>query len=324
MRRVLAILASCLLLILVSVGTVAAQATPVVAPATPSGPVPSSYPEVLIKATDFHFDMPSQIAAGYTRVTLENDSATNTHHAMFMQLHPGKTVADFEAAAKASAKEGFGALFAVATSVGGPGSIDPGQRTTVIMNLQPGLYVVICAIPDAQGVPHYLHGMMTPVEVTGTAATGPEPGSEATVDLVDFAFQNLPSAPAAGQHVWKVTNKGPMIHEMAIFQLGLGVTPDQFKALLMASVAPPSASPAASPMATGTPMAAASPAASPAAGAPPAIDVAGVAPMSPGQTVWAVLDFQPVTYVAVCFVPDQATGKPHFAEGMFMPFTVPQ
>jgi len=46
--------------------------------------------------------------------------------------------------------------------------------------------------------------------------------------------------------------------------------------------------------------------------------------MSPGQTGWAVLEFQPVTYVAVCFVPDQATGKPQFAEGMFMPVTVPQ
>jgi hypothetical protein len=44
--------------------------------------------------------------------------------------------------------------------------------------------------------------------------------------------------------------------------------------------------------------------------------------MNPGYTNWAVLDFAPADYVAICFVPDPETGAPHFALGMIMPFSV--
>jgi hypothetical protein len=44
--------------------------------------------------------------------------------------------------------------------------------------------------------------------------------------------------------------------------------------------------------------------------------------MSPGFTVWSVLDFEPGDYFAICFVPDAESGAPHFALGMIAPFTV--
>jgi hypothetical protein len=44
--------------------------------------------------------------------------------------------------------------------------------------------------------------------------------------------------------------------------------------------------------------------------------------MNPGYTNWAVLDLEAGDYLAICFVPDPATGQPHFALGMVMPFTV--
>lgn len=36
----------------------------------------------------------------------------------------------------------------------------------------------------------------------------------------------------------------------------------------------------------------------------------------------AAHDFQPATYLAVCFVLDPASGMPHAAMGRLMPFTV--
>jgi hypothetical protein len=44
--------------------------------------------------------------------------------------------------------------------------------------------------------------------------------------------------------------------------------------------------------------------------------------MSTGFTVWSVFDFEPGDYFAICFVPDPASGAPHFALGMIAPFTV--
>ena len=44
--------------------------------------------------------------------------------------------------------------------------------------------------------------------------------------------------------------------------------------------------------------------------------------MSPGNTVWAVLDLEPGDYIAICFVPDAESGAPHAMLGMIAPFTV--
>lgn len=287
----------------------------------------TSYPEVMITGVDYGYQMPDTFEGGYTRVTLKNASPDMTHTALFLAPHPDKTIADVEAALKAAPTAAdLGKILAVASSIGGPASIDPGQTSTVIMNLPAGQYVVFCPIPGPNGAPHYALGMQKTVTVTAPSASLPAPTAELTVDLADFKFENLPDTVPAGQHIWEVTNKGPQVHEMTLFSLAPGISPDQFKAMLSSAEAP--ASPAASPMAgmamgTAPAMASSSPAAgSPAAGAPPVVDFGGVGAMNPGYTVWAVLDLQPGTDVAVCFVPDEKTGIPHFMEGMFMPFTV--
>ena len=224
--------------------------------------------------------------------------------------HFGLDVDDFEAAAKS---KDFGALFAVSSSAGGPGSIDAGQESTVIFNLQTGTYVVVCVIPDENGTPHYQMGMLAPLTVTEVLTAGTEPTAETTVDLIEFSFKNLPAELAAGKHIWKVTDTGKQLHELGICKLSPGVTFDQVKAMLSA---PPPASPVAG-------QASSSPAATPVmSGPPPFVVVAGVAPMSPGETNWAMLDLTAGGYFAICFVPDPKTGAPHFALGMLMPFTV--
>jgi len=280
-------------------------------------PAAGSYPVVAIEAKEYAFDIPASISGGWTQINFRNIGGT-THHAMFMKLNDGVTQDAFKEAAMGS--DNFGALFALSVSVGGAPSIDPGITATTILNLDPGQYAVICAIPDdATGMPHYQMGMLAPVEVTAAAAELSAPATELTIDLKEFQFQNLPTELPSGSHVWEVTDTGEQVHELGLVQLAPGVTFEMVQAMLSA---PPAATPeggvAASPAVEVSPAAGASPT----AGGPPFTVIAGAAPMSPGQTNYTVFDLPVGDYFAICFVPDQASGAPHFALGMIQPFSI--
>jgi len=272
----------------------------------------SSYPTATITAENdgdgFKFGTPDSFPTGYVAVTLDNKS-DGEHHAMFMKMNADTTPEQFTEKVLNSSNPGEFAALAV--SAGGPGSVSPGQKSTVIMNLEEGPYVLICEVPGPDGTPHYKMGMITTVQAKadGTPVTT-APTAETTVDLVDFAFDGLPANLPSGQHVWEVTNTGKQPHEMIVELLSPGVTADAAYQMLTSEAAPPPATPGA-----------AAPAESPAAG-PPFVAVAGAAPMDPGNTVWPVLDLEAGDYVTVCFIPDPETGKPHIMLGMYAEFTV--
>jgi hypothetical protein len=228
------------------------------------------------------------------------------HHAMIFKLNEGKTADDFPAALA----QGLPGLFALGTAVGGPGGIGPGQQATVIHDLAPGNYLVLCLIPDEDGIPHAAKGMVLPVTVTAGTGTGAAPQADATITMMDFHFMGLPATVSPGAHVWEVTNQGQQVHELAIFKNAPGVTFEQVEAIFAAPEATPMAG-----MDEGTPMAAET-------GPPPFASVAGLAPASPGAGGWIVLDLDAGDYFAICFVPDIDSGAPHFALGMISPFSV--
>jgi hypothetical protein len=265
------------------------------------------YPEVVITAIEYSFDMPASIPGGLTKLTLDNQG-TMDHHAMFLRVHDDATLEDVKSALQSGQ---LGPVFAAATSVGGP-SCGPGHRASVIADLPAGHYTVICAIPDEDNVPHYAKGMMSDLEVTEATTTATAPTADATVTLSDFMFTDLPMNATAGSTIWEIDNAGPQLHEIVICQIQPGFTFDQIDAMLTA----PPATPAAGDEAA---TAAASPMAMMGA---PFVGIGGAAPMSAGQTNYALLDLVAGDYFAICFVPDQKTGAPHFALGMIMPFTV--
>lgn len=271
--------------------------------ATPAAGAPADYPEVLITAVDMAFGMPARMAGGWTRVTLRN-AGQSDHHATFMRLGEGKTFADFEAA---MAEPGFTAMLAISEAIGGPGSIAPGEESSVILDLTPGQYAVICAIPGPDGMPHYLMGMASALEVSEPEEALSEPASDLTVDMFDFGFGHLPTEMAAGPQVWKVDNIGAQLHELVVYRLAEGVAFEQAQAMLSEPPADAPAGAEASPVA---------------AGEPPFVGVAGVAPVASGFANWLVADLEAGDYFAICFIPDPETGAPHFALGMVMPFTV--
>lgn len=263
------------------------------------------YPEVVIVATEFAFDMPATVESGFTRVTLDNQGAMD-HHAMLMRVNDDATLADLEAALQ---EPSFEPMFAVSASIGGPGA-GPGQSAAVVLDLVPGTYIAICAIPDDQGVPHYALGMQATFEVVEAESAATAPETAATVELMEMMFHGLEDlAVAQGPQAWEVVNSGAQLHEMLVLQLAPGFTIDQFMGMMGAPEATPMegmdhASPEAAPM------------------APPFTIIGGVAPMNPGYTNYAEFDFQAGDHVAICFVPDPETGAPHAALGMVMGFTV--
>jgi len=274
--------------------------------ATPGAGV-DAYPEVAYTAVEYSFTGPVEFASGLTRISLTNNG-TMDHHAMLFKLNDGKSVADLAAAFE----QGLPGLFAIGASIGGPGSIGPGRTATVIQDVAAGNYIMMCLIPDTDGIPHVAKGMALPITVTAgaEASTAPAPQAQGTIELTDFHFAGLPESLPAGQHLWEVKNNGQQLHELVVYRQASGVTFEQVQAILMAEATP------ATPMAgmdESTPMA---------TEAPPFEAVTGWAPANPGMSGWVVADLEAGDYFAICFVPDSATGAPHFALGMIQPFIV--
>jgi hypothetical protein len=285
-------------------------------------PGAASYPESVYTAKEYAFDGPVSLQAGFNKITFTNNG-TMGHHAMFLKLNAGKTVADL-----ATVKDLPG-LFEIAVSVGGPGSIDAGQTVSVIVDLEAADYVVACIIPDEDGVPHMAKGMALPVTVSpDLGATASAPTEDAAFELAEYGFPDFPKAVKAGPQLWKITNVGAQLHEMAILKLADGVTDEQVTAIISSMAGPAPAGTPDSSMAgmdMGTPdasMAGMDMSTPPADAALPFVDVSGIAPISPKQTNYLEVNFDAGNYYALCFIPDAANGAPHFALGMAMPFTV--
>lgn len=246
--------------------------------------------EVVIKVSDYAFEAPDQIEAGITSFVLEN-AGQELHHAQIARLPDGKTVADLQAAL---ASPNPGAAFALLEFVGGPGVIAPGSRSArVTLNLSVGLHVLICFVPSADGVPHFAKGMLKPLQVV--AATGQPasaPTANGTIILKDFAFV-LPSNIQAGAQTWNITNEGPQPHEMILFRMA----PGKGAADALAAVEGGS-------------------------GPPPFTTLGGMQGLNSGKSGWLTVDLQPAKYVALCVIPDQATGKPHAELGMIAEFDI--
>jgi len=267
-------------------------------------PAADTYPALILTAYEYAFEGPATAESGYTRLTLDNQGGED-HHAIFFRFGDGTTQDQFMAALMTG---DLGALMQLGASYGGP-MASANSQASVIASLDPGTYAVICLIPDPEGVPHVAHGMVSMLEVTEGTSTAPDPVADGVITMVEMTFDGLPAEVTAGMHMWEVTNGGTQLHEMGILQLVPGVPAEAVIASMMAP--PMEASPAA--VAAATPVT---------EGPPPFLALFGAAPMNPGATNYVEFNAQPGEYIAICFVPDPATGMPHFLMGMVASFVV--
>lgn len=247
--------------------------------------------EVSFTATDYAFDGPDTLTAGWNRISLQNEGG-ELHHGQLLRLPPDKSMEDLMAAMQENPDHPPAWL----AYEGGPGVYVPGEGGAATVELEAGNYVLICVLPDAEGVPHVAHGMMKPVTVEeGDGASPEEPvTADVTMDLQDYSF-TLSEEITAGSHTFRVKNSGSEPHEVAVVKLAPGATAQDFIAAF-APDAPP--------------------------GPPPGRPIGGLQVIDPGGAGYFSTEFESgATYALICFHPNDE-GVPHLALGMVQEFVV--
>ena len=251
--------------------------------------LPGGYAPVVFVAHDYGFTGPDQLPSGLTTVRIVNEGK-DLHHVQFLRLLQGKSAADFRAAIA----ENPNRLPGWVQYAGGPNAHLPGSRASATVNLTEGDYVLMCWIPDKNGVPHVALGMQKALFVRGgkpTRVSTPKPSL--TVKQVDYQFI-LSKRIESGFRTIEVMNHGTQVHELVVVKLASGATIKD----VIASFEPG------------------------AAGPPPGELVGGITGIEKGERVQFTTEFQPGRYGLICFVPDAITGQPHFLHGMTTEFTV--
>lgn len=277
--------------IVVIVASACSSATPSGSSAGPSRSTAAGVQSIEIGAADFSFTVSDTVSAGWTKVTLKN-GGKELHHVQFFRARAGVTGQQLQDAIKVGPAE----IFKIASAEGGAGTTVPVSSTETYVDLLPGTYLLACFVSGGDGVPHLAKGMTKIVTVTDTAGGSllTAPTTEGTVELKDFAIQSFPDTLTAGRHVFRVTNTGPQPHEANILQLAPGKTARDAIDFFTKP-----------------------------AGPPPFKPVGGVQGVTAGVTdAILVADLTPGTYLAICNIPDPASGKPHSALGMIKEFSV--
>lgn len=242
--------------------------------------------------------LPSEMPAGYTLFTAENDTE-NGYSLTLFRLRDGATVEALQQALSAIdlAFGGEGDPVAAINSALELAEIHgefeataeaPGRMGVV---LEAGNYLLDGSFFTEEAAPERSYHAFT---VSGSGA-GDIPAVSQTIEMVDFAF-TLPPGIGGGEQTWLVTNSGQQLHHMVVFRLNEGKTMDDFWAFMETEE-----------------------------GEPPGVPAAYVGILSPGRSMYVTLDLQPGTYVASCFMPDHhgaATGTPHAMLGMAQSFVI--
>lgn len=254
------------------------------AAATPPAPA-----VVEIRASDFAFAAPAEIAAGLTTLRVVNDGP-ELHHAQLVRFDGGHTLQDYLDAV------GTGNLTpAWAHLVGGPNVPVPGGQADATLELTPGNYALVCWVHSPDGIPHVAKGMSRAIVVRPAAdgaVAAQAPAADVRMTLVDYAYE-MDKPIAAGRRVIHVENQAEQPHEVIIVQLAPGKTAQDVLAHLHAPQGPP-----------------------------PGAPVGGVTFLAKGQSNLVTADFAPGRYALLCLVPDAKDGQPHVAHGMVHEFDV--
>ncbi len=249
---------------------------------------PGATTEITITTLDYSFKAPAEVPAGLVSVTVKNEGA-EPHHVQLARLKEGVTPDAFGQALQ----EDFEKAITLVSWVGGPSIVNHGGASTVTLDLEAGTHMLLCFVPDPQGVPHLAHGMAGVMQVVPADTDAAEaPAADLTVDLLDFSYA-FSEGIKSGKQTWEVVNDGKEIHEISLIKLHEGKTMEDVEHFMHAMEGPP-----------------------------PFAFAGGMQAIDPGASGWLHLDLTPGNYVAICHIPDPASGQTHAMLGMVMPFVV--
>lgn len=242
----------------------------------------SDIPHVVIEKSADGYVIPAEMPEGVVHVTFNNTSE-NGLDATFARLNEGVTADDLMGALGEAGP--MGALQLV--SLAGGTSVEPGASADMYVSFKPGNYVLLDMGENAPPP-----SLFTVADAEGEGAAAPEAG--VNVSLLDFAF-SLPLELTAGENLWHIQNNGEQWHEMVIFKIDPTLTLEEMRGIV-AQVNN---------------------------GEEPAVEQAGfVFPIGAGESTWVNMNLEAGTYLAICFLPDFATGHSHFQDGMMQVLTV--
>ncbi len=258
--------------------------------ATPTGIRADDLPTFEVGATELAYDAPASIPAGRTRIVLANRGAED-HNALIVRLADPADYPELRAQLMGTTGPGIAALGSMA---GGLSFVPPGGQASVVVDFEPGTYVLVDYARGPDGYPHFAKGMMTPLEVAGPWSATPWPDTGPMLTLHDFGYDGVESI-APGHATITIRNEGTQPHEVNIARLADGVTVDDIRAAIDGGGSLP-----------GEPWSA----------------VGGSAAIAPGSTVQLDVDLPTGDYAFFCVWTDSATRKQHLQLGMVAPLTV--
>jgi uncharacterized cupredoxin-like copper-binding protein len=279
-------------------GTAASTPTPTTAAGAQADAVadtadaPTPDRTITFTATDFAFTGPTAVEAGVVELAVDNQGGED-HQLGLFRLNDGVDAGTVLGAVGAAGTLEAGREYG--TWIAGPNLVAPTKTGSVVMDLQPGHYLVACVMPSASdGQPHAMKGMLANLEVTPTDAPAAAIGDSElpTIQLKDFDFVLPDDFTGNGPTI--VRNEGSQIHELAIVRLADGSTPDDVMAYEMQP--PPRTN-------------------------PPYTSIGGTTFLDPGERVRLDLDLEPGNYALICFLP-APDKQMHAQHGMLQGFSV--
>ena len=129
---------------------------------TEAAAAPAPLPETdrTLTLVDYAFSLDAPHTSGMHAVRVVN-AASQSHEIALFRIQPGRTLDDVMA---------WGASYAgepPMTAAGGVPAMRPGDEAVMHVDLEPGEYVALCFVPDANdGAPHLAHGMVLPFTVS--------------------------------------------------------------------------------------------------------------------------------------------------------------
>jgi len=121
-------------------------------------------PDVTLHLTDYAFTLSTPLTAGSHLVGVRSEG-TQPHMVLIWRLYPGKSGADVVRWMDDTSSTAPSPV----TLIGGTPDLDPGRNAQLVLQLEPGKYVLICLVDDVRDhKPHYAHGMVREL-VVGTA-----------------------------------------------------------------------------------------------------------------------------------------------------------
>lgn len=123
-----------------------------------------AYESVSVEAVDFAFTgMPASLPAGHVALSFDNRSESEEHELVLFakaedENRPMSELLALPEEEAAEAARPVAFTFAA-----------PGQRSGLILDLEPGAYGIVCFVPvggEEDGAPHFAHGMVTDFVVT--------------------------------------------------------------------------------------------------------------------------------------------------------------